>query len=103
LGIKKTVGDVDEPLKTVPAVALCGGAALYFLGHIAIRLRSVGTFNRPRLLTAALCLALIPYATEVDAVAAVLTVAAVHVALVAYETVAWRERRPEIRAERAQH
>jgi low temperature requirement protein LtrA len=101
LGIKKTVGDVDEPLKTVPAVALCGGAALYLLGHVAIRLRSMGSFNRQRLATAALCLALIPYATEVDALAAVLTVAAVLVALIGYETIVWRERRPEIRARRA--
>jgi low temperature requirement protein LtrA len=101
LGIKKAIGDVDEPLETVPAVALCGGAALYFLGHVAIRLRSVGSFNTQRLLAAALCLALIPYAKEVDAVAAVLTIAAVLVALVAYEAAALRERRAEIRAEAA--
>jgi low temperature requirement protein LtrA len=98
LGIKKTIGDVDEPLKTVPAFALCGGAALYFVGHIAIRLRSVGSFNRPRLLTAAVCLALIPYATEVDALLALLTVAAVLAALVAYEAAVLRERRAEIRS-----
>ena len=30
LGIKKTVGHVDEPLKIVPAVALFGGVALYY-------------------------------------------------------------------------
>ena len=29
LGLKKTIGDVDEPLKTIPAVALLGGTALY--------------------------------------------------------------------------
>ena len=34
LGVKKTIGDVDEPLKTVPAVALFGGIALYFAGHV---------------------------------------------------------------------
>ena len=28
LGAKKTIADVDEPLKTVPAIALCGGVAL---------------------------------------------------------------------------
>ena len=99
LGIKKALGDVDVPLETVPAVALCGGAAVYLLGHIAIRLRSVGSFNRQRLLTAVVLVALIPYANSVDALAAVLTVAAVMVALVAYEAVAWAERRGEIRAE----
>ena len=101
LGIKKAIGDVDVPLDTVPAFALCAGAAVYLLGHVAIRLRSVGTFNRQRLLTAGLCLALIPYATEVDAVVAVLTVAAVLSALVAYEAVNLGDRRAEIRAERA--
>ena len=28
LGVKKTIGHVDEPLESVPAVALCGGVAL---------------------------------------------------------------------------
>ena len=47
LGVKKTIGDVDEPLKTVPAVALCGGVALYLFGHVAIRLRSVRLAQPP--------------------------------------------------------
>jgi low temperature requirement protein LtrA len=103
LGIKKTLGDVDEPLKTVPAAALCGGAALYLIGHVTMRLRSLGTLNRSRLLTAAVCLALIPYATEVDAVVAVLTVAAVLVALVVFEVITRRERRAALRAEAHAH
>jgi low temperature requirement protein LtrA len=102
LGIKKTLGAVDEPLETVPAVALCGGVAVYFLGHVAIRLRTVGTFNRQRTLVAALALALIPYADSVDALAALLTVAALVAALIAYEAIVLRERRAQIRAERRQ-
>jgi low temperature requirement protein LtrA len=98
LGLKKALGEVDEPLHDVPAFALCAGAALYLLGHVAIRLRSVGSFNRPRLLTAAILLALIPYANSVDALAAVLTVAAVMVALVTYEVIAWAPRRAELRS-----
>ena len=27
LGVKKTIADIDEPLETVAAVALCGGVA----------------------------------------------------------------------------
>ena len=99
LGIKKAIGDVDASLDTVPAVALCGGAALYLLGHVAIRLRSVRSVNRPRLLTAAILVALIPYASSVDALAAVLTVAAAMSALIAYEVVAWAPRRAELRSE----
>jgi len=42
LGLKTTIGHVGEALDTVPAVALCGGAALYLLGHIAFLLRTTG-------------------------------------------------------------
>ncbi len=45
LGVKKTLGDVDEPLKTVPAVALFGGIALYYAAHVAFRLRILGSLN----------------------------------------------------------
>ena len=38
LGLKKTELAVDDPLKTIPALALCGGVALYLLAHIAFRL-----------------------------------------------------------------
>ena len=47
LGVKKTIGHVDEPLETVPAVALFGGVALYYGAHVGFRLRNVGTLNRP--------------------------------------------------------
>ena len=47
LGAKKTLGDVGEPLKLVPAFALCGGVALYLLAHVAFRLRNVGTAEPP--------------------------------------------------------
>jgi low temperature requirement protein LtrA len=33
LGLKTTLGDVGEHLATVPAVGLCGGAALYLVAH----------------------------------------------------------------------
>ena len=97
LGLKKALLDVDEPLETVPAVALCGGAALYLLGHVAFRLRNVGSLNRQRLFTAVILLALIPFATSVDAVVAVIAVAIVHVALIAYEAVHFRDARDRVR------
>ena len=97
LGLKKALLHVDAPLDTVPAVALCGGAALYLVGHVAIRLRNLGTINRQRLFTAVILLALIPFATSVDALAAVLAVAVVHVALIAYESTHFRDARQRIR------
>ena len=60
LGVKKAIGHVDDPLETVPAVALFGGIALYYAGHLGFRLRNVRTLNRPRLVAAVACLCLIP-------------------------------------------
>ena len=52
LGVKKAIGHVEEPLETVPAVALFGGIALYYAGHLGFRLRTVRSLNRPRLVAA---------------------------------------------------
>jgi low temperature requirement protein LtrA len=98
LGIKKTLAEVEEPLATVPAVALFGGISLYLLGHLAFRLRNVRTINRPRLVTAVLCLALIPVAREVDALIALAIAAGVCSCLIVYEVVAYREARARVRA-----
>ena len=43
---------VGDPLGTIPAVALCGGVALYLLGHNAFRLRDVGSVSVSRLVAA---------------------------------------------------
>jgi low temperature requirement protein LtrA len=101
LGIKKAFAHTDLPLETVPAVALCGGAALYLAGHVAFRLRNVGSLNRQRVFCALILLALIPFATSVDAIVAVIAVALVHVALIAYETMHFREARMRVRREGA--
>jgi len=98
LGVKKTVGDVDEPLTTIPAVALCAGVALYLLGHVVVRYRGFGSVNRQRTFAAVIALALIPFATSVDALASLLAVTALMVALVTYEVLTLRERRAELRA-----
>ena len=97
LGAKKVLGHVDEPLETVPAVALCCGVALYLLSHDAMRYRSVRSVNPRRCLAAAVSVALIPAAVRVDGVVALALVAAVCVALIAYETVRFREARARLR------
>ena len=76
LGLKTTVGDVGEQLDTVPAVALCGGAALYLLGHVAFLFRTTGRVFRRRTVGAAVLLALIPVAVAVPALAALALVGA---------------------------
>ncbi len=98
VGAKKTILAVDEPLKMVPAVALCGGVGLYLLGHIAFRLRNIGTLNRQRLVVAGLALALIPVATSLDAVITVGLLAALLASLIAYEAIHFREARQRVRA-----
>jgi low temperature requirement protein LtrA len=101
LGLKKALAHTDESLDTVPAVALCAGAALYLAGHIAFRLRNVGSLNRQRVFCALILLALIPFATSVDAVVAVIAVALVHVVLIAYEATRFHESRHRVRHEGA--
>ncbi len=62
LGIKKTLAHVGDPLGPIPTVAMCGGVALYLLGHNAFRLRDVGSV--PRLVATVAALALIPVAVR---------------------------------------
>jgi low temperature requirement protein LtrA len=97
LGMKKALGDVDDPLKTVPAFALLGGAALYLLGLVAFRLRHVKTVNRRRVGLAVILLALLPVATELPALAVLAIVAALLWALIAIETRGYGEDRAQVR------
>ena len=101
LGIKKTTGHVDEPLKTVAVVALFGGVALYHGAHVGFRLRTFGTVNVQRLLTALVALALIPVGREVDALVALALAALLASAVIAYEAIRYRDSRRRIRAEHA--
>jgi low temperature requirement protein LtrA len=101
LGVKKTIGDVGEPLKTAPAVALFGGIALYYAGHVGFRFRSSHTLYRGRLVALAVAVALIPVATEVDAIIAMGLAAALTSAVIAYEVVRYAEARRRIRTEHA--
>ncbi len=98
LGVKKTLGRVDDPLELIPAIGLCGGVALYLLAHVAFRLRNVGSLNRHRLLAAGACLLLIPVAIQVPALAAMGAITLVCVTLIAYEVVRFRNARARVRA-----
>jgi low temperature requirement protein LtrA len=96
LGIKKALGHVDDPLKTVPAFALCAGPALYYLAHVAFRWRNRHTLARRRIVVAALLLAFIPVATETSALVALAAVAFAEVALLAYEVIRFRDARSQL-------
>jgi low temperature requirement protein LtrA len=103
LGVKKVLEHTGDPLKDMPAVALCGGVALYLLAHVAFRMRNVGTLNVPRIVAAVACLALIPVAMSVAGVLSLALLAAVCGGLIAFEVVAYAESRSRIRAERVGH
>ena len=103
LGVKKVLEHAEDPLKAMPAVALCGGLALYLLAHVGFRLRNVGSLGVPRLLAAAACLALVPAALELPAVVTLAALLALWVALLGYEVVRYAEARARIRAERIGH
>jgi low temperature requirement protein LtrA len=111
LGLKQTIEDVDEPLATIPAVALCGGLALYFLTHVALRIRMVHEMRRAtsetpgwigpgRLVTGLVMLALIPIALEVPALVSLMLVATASCGLIAWDVVHYREARREVREAR---
>jgi low temperature requirement protein LtrA len=97
LGFKKTLGDVGEPLKLVPAAALLGGAALYLLAHVAFRWRNIHTLNRQRLVVAGLLVAFLPAAVQLPSLATVSILAAALAGLVAYETIRFGELRERLR------
>ena len=96
-GLKTTLGHVSDELATVPAVGLCGGAALYLLGHIAFLLRMTRRLWRRRTIGGVVLLALIPAALVIPALAALGLVSAVCSSVVAYETIRRREHRAQVR------
>jgi low temperature requirement protein LtrA len=97
LGLKSTLGHVGEALDTVPAVGLCGGAALYLLAHIAFLFRTTGRVFRRRTVGAIMLLAIVPAAVVIPALAALGLVSAVCSLVVAYEVLRYRDARVRVR------
>jgi low temperature requirement protein LtrA len=85
VGVKKTLAHVDAHLQTVEALTLCGGVALYLLALSAFKRGNVGTWNRQRALVAALLLLFWPLSTHLEALYALVVVAALACGLIAFE------------------
>jgi low temperature requirement protein LtrA len=96
--LKTTLAHVDASLDTVPAVGLCGGPALYLFAYVALRFRVARTLGGGRLTAAVVCVLLFPIALVVPALVALALIAAVWVALHAYEIIWWRDARAQARA-----
>jgi low temperature requirement protein LtrA len=97
LGLKTTVSHPGDALETVPAVALCGGAALYLLAHIAFMFRMTRRIFRRRTIGANALLGLVPAALAIPALAALALVAGVCTFVVVYEVLRHREHRVQVR------
>ena len=97
LGLRTTLGHRGDALDTVPAVALCGGAALYLLAQVAFLFRTTGRVFRRRTIGGIVLLALVPAALAIPALAALALVSAVCSFVVAYEAIRHREHRVQVR------
>ena len=97
VGMKRTIADVEAPLKLVPAVALLGGAAMYLFAHVAFRLRNMHSLSRRRLVCAILLLAMLPAGAALPALLTLAMLAAVLVALIAYEALRYADARDRVR------
>ena len=96
--VKVTLAHVRADLDTIPAFALCIGPAVYLLAFVALRLRVSRRLGRGRLTAAVACITIYPVALAVPALLALTLIAAVWVALHAYELIGWRGARAETRA-----
>ena len=96
-GLRTTLHDAGADLTTVAAFALCGGAALYLIGHVAFLYETTGHVFRRRTIGAVVLLVLTPVATTIPALAALTLVTAVCVSVVAYEALRYRPHRLQIR------
>jgi len=81
VGVGGLFAPVGDELDTVPALALCGGPAIYLFAYVALRLRVARTFGRGRLIAAIACALLWPIAMVLPALGALTLVATVWVAL----------------------
>ena len=99
VGLEQTLEHVDRPLALVPAAALLGGAALYLLAHVAFRLRNMRSLNRRRLLCALVIVALLPLEVALRPVSllTLALLAAILIALIAYEALRFADARDRIR------
>jgi Bacterial low temperature requirement A protein (LtrA) len=96
VGAKNAVAHVADPLSDGARLALCGGVALYLVGHLGFRLRLVGSLGAEKALAAVACLVTFVAAGKLPAWATAGIVATVLAALVATETVILRRGGAEV-------
>ncbi len=88
VGVHALVEHVARPLAAAPRLALCGGVALYLIGHVGFRWRLAGTLEREKVAVAAALLVVFAVAGGIDAWVLAAIVAVLMAALCAVETAA---------------
>ena len=99
VGCKKLVADPTQHLATAGAVALCGGVAIYLLGHALFRLRMTRSIGRRHLAGAAASAALIFVSPRIPALAVAGLLAVILAAAAAWERLERAGRRRRHQAE----
>jgi low temperature requirement protein LtrA len=97
LGLESTLAHVHDELQTVPAWALGGGLAAYFLALVAFKWRATGRRSTSRLVAAFAAVALVPLAEHVEALVTLGLAAAVAWALIVFETIRYAATRDHVR------
>jgi low temperature requirement protein LtrA len=111
LGLEQTIVHLDASLDAVPAVALLGGLSLYYLAHVAQRIRLVAFIRHTRdeapawigpgrLVAGLAMLALIPVALVAPALLSLALAMSVCWGLIAWDLIHYREDRVEVRRDR---
>jgi len=101
VGFEETLVHVDAHLHAVAATALLGGPAVYLLAHVAFRWRNVHRLSRQRVLAAAICVAGIPVAVHIPALATLAGLALILVVLILDERRRFAELRDRLRRQLA--
>ena len=97
VGMRQTIQHVDDPLKMVRRSALLGGAAMYLLAHVAFRLRNMHTLSVRRLVCAMRAARTGARRRALPALATLAILAAVLIALIAYEALRYADVRDRVR------
>ena len=90
VGAKHAVAHVDDPMSDAARLTLCGGVALYLIGHTAFRLRLVGTVSRAKIGAAVASIALFAIGGDAPAWAIAAGLTLVLTVLVVSETITER-------------
>ena len=91
VGAHAAVEDVNVALRPLPALALTGGVALFYLADVAYRWRDHHQLTTDRMVTGAAAILVCPAATHVPAVVTLVILTAIGVARLSWEL--WRRPR----------